>query len=145
MSSVLVVKINFSSIGTLVQSLKNNFIINQNAVEEAVTNNSMFQALNKETFIKVDFHVGESITGELSRSVLQPLFENTNIPVVSKEDAIASKLLWIKKGSEKSKHDVIGMLLDPTPFNLNNVRNFASSHSCKEILMKLEEEAKRNF
>ncbi len=60
--------------------------------------------------IKVDFHVGEAITGELNRSQTEEILSGVVVPIVSKEDAILSKLIWIHKGSHKSRHDVKSML-----------------------------------
>jgi len=65
--------------------------------------------------MKADFHVGESVPGELERSREATLFEGLTVRLVSKEDAIISKLLWLQRGSAKSRNDVLGMLLDPAP------------------------------
>ena len=43
-------------------------------------------------------------------------------PLVSKEDAILSKLLWIQKGSHKSRHDVIEMLKRDEDLDRNSLQ-----------------------
>ena len=48
--------------------------------------------------------------GELNRTSLCEISPGLTAPLVSKEDAILSKLLWIQQGSGKSRHDVIEML-----------------------------------
>jgi hypothetical protein len=44
-------------------------------------------------------HVGEDIAGELDRSRVARLFPGLDVRIVSKEDAILSKLLWAHSGS----------------------------------------------
>ena len=44
------------------------------------------------------------------------------VPLVAKEDAILSKLLWIKLGSGKSKRDVIQMLKNPEDLDFSQLR-----------------------
>lgn len=50
-------------------SLEQRYI--EELVRDSVQRKKMFQALDKETRIKVDFHVDEMIEGELSRSLLK--------------------------------------------------------------------------
>ncbi len=126
----------------LVEALEKEFLIELRTVEEAVQRRGMFQALHRSLLIKADFHVGEKIEGELERSVVSPLFEGLDIPLVSKEDAILSKLIWAREGSDKSRRDILGMLLDPTPFDLETVRRRAADLQCSEILSELEREAR---
>lgn len=89
----------------LIESLTKKFIIDEQTVPAAVRAQKMFQALHEETMIKIDFHVGEGIPGELERSTVKELLPGVHAPLVSKEDAILSKLLWIKQGSAKSEQD----------------------------------------
>ena len=42
---------------------------------------------------------------ELSRSESHEVFEGQMLSVVSRQDAAISKLLWISKGSHKSRRD----------------------------------------
>ena len=39
------------------------------------------------------------------------------------EDAILSKLIWVREGSERSRRDILGMLLDPAPLDREFVRS----------------------
>jgi hypothetical protein len=47
----------------------------------------------------------ELIPGELQRSQTLELFEGVFLPVVSRTDAAISKLIWIDKGSQRSRQD----------------------------------------
>ncbi len=43
-------------------------MVSREAAIEAIENERLFQAIDKRSMIKIDFHVGEKIPGELSRS-----------------------------------------------------------------------------
>ena len=79
-----VVSLSPGDVRPLVDALSGGFLINEAAVREAVGQGGMFQALDQETTIKADFHVGELIPGELMRSEKRELFEGLAVPLVSK-------------------------------------------------------------
>ena len=104
---------------------------------DAVKERRLFQALDNETFVKVDFHVGEGIPGELSRSRVVKIKEGLEVPMVSREDAILSKLLWIKQGSGKSSADVTAMLRRTEPVDVEYVERQAEALGVGEIWREL--------
>ena len=53
----------------------------------------------------IDIYPRERIPGELQRSQTLELFEGVFLPVVSRTDAAISKLIWIDKGSQRSRRD----------------------------------------
>ncbi len=136
----IVVQLDLASARELVRELGDDFFVEESAAVDAVLRRTSFQALDRRTFIKVDLHVGEKIPGELSRSVLRPVFEGVELPLVSKEDAIVSKLLWLSEGSPKSRRDIIGMLLDPGPFDRELLRKLAAEVGCRNLLEELLKE-----
>ncbi|MCB9465669.1 MAG: hypothetical protein H6682_18410 [Candidatus Eisenbacteria bacterium] len=136
-----VVRLGHSEGTKLVTALSREFLIEAEAVRQAIASRGLFQALDQDTLMKADFHVGERIEGELDRSVVHELFEGFSAPLVSKEDAILSKLIWVQEGSDRSRTDILGMLLDPTPFDLGWVRTQARVVGCGAILSELENQA----
>ena len=94
----------------LIERLLPLFFMDVDTVQEEVHRQGLFQALDEETMIKVDFHVGEAIPHELERSRIEEVFPGLTVPVVSREDAILSKLLWVRQGSHKSRRDASMML-----------------------------------
>jgi hypothetical protein len=66
----------------------------------------MFQLLDDVESLKLDIYPRELIEGELQRSVQLEVFEDLILPVVSRADAAESKLIWISKGSHKSRRDL---------------------------------------
>lgn len=128
----------------LILKLREKFIIDPNAIEGAVRKKGLFQALHEETMIKVDFHVGEAIEGELDRSQSKEILPGLTVPLVSKEDAILSKLIWVSKGSHKSRQDIMMMLKRSGHINLALLEEGALKLGVQDILRELREELLRN-
>ena len=128
------------TLNQLIQDLSQKFIVDRSAIEEAVRRKSIFQALHEETIIKVDFHVGEAIKGELDRSHSEEILAGVVVPIVSKEDAILSKLIWISKGSNKSRHDVKTMLKRSGKIDTVYLNSQASQLGVQNILKELRAE-----
>lgn len=129
-----------ASLNQLIQDLSQKFIVDRAAIEDAVQHKSIFQALHEETMIKVDFHVGEAISGELDRSHSEEILAGVVVPLVSKEDAILSKLIWIKKGSNKSRHDVKAVLKRSGEIDFDYLNSKATELSVESILKELSTE-----
>jgi hypothetical protein len=85
--------------GALLQQLANDYYISPEAVQTAVANRSMFNAVHNETVIKVDFIVRKSglyrQTEFGRRRKLQ--IKEFSTWIVSKEDLIISKLDWARE------------------------------------------------
>jgi hypothetical protein len=62
--------------------------------------------------------------------------------LLDREDAILSKLLWTMRGSTKSRDDVRGMLLDPTPVDERLLQRLADRLGCADLLREIRAEAK---
>ena len=107
----------------LIAKLKNEYFFDEEAIKDAIVRKSLFQVLDEEQMIKIDFHVGEAIEGELSRSKKVEILPNLSIPIVSKEDAILSKIIWVQKGSHKSRRDIKGMLFDKSNVDFEYLNN----------------------
>ncbi|MBN1346784.1 MAG: nucleotidyl transferase AbiEii/AbiGii toxin family protein [Phycisphaerae bacterium] len=130
-----------STAAMLLEVLSEEFVLSEEALRDAVRTGELFQAIDQQTLVKVDFHTAPRIPGELNRSVTQPLFPGLNVPVVSREDAILSKLLWIRQGSQKSRHDVVGMLMNPSPLDVEYLRSAARNLNVHSLLAELERQA----
>jgi hypothetical protein len=137
-----VVRVASSEIPRLSALLDREFLLDPKRAARAVETGGMFQALHRELLIKADFHVGEDVPGELDRSRKVEIFEGLEAKIVSKEDAILSKLLWTMRGSSKSRSDVRGMLLDPTPVDERLLQRLADRLGCADLLREIRSEAK---
>ncbi len=126
-----------SQLNGLIEGLSHKFILDHVIVEGAVRRKSLFQVLHEETMIKIDFHIGEAIEGELERSRNEEILTGITVPLVSNEDAILSKLIWIKKGSAKSQQDVQMMLKRNSNIDMDYLRKQAAKLDLEAILNSL--------
>ena len=85
---------------------ESDFLFDESSLRQAVQERGMFQLLDQREVLKLDLYPRELIEGELSRSEPLELFEGTLRPVACRADVAASKLVWISKGSHKSRQDL---------------------------------------
>ncbi|MCA9448202.1 MAG: nucleotidyl transferase AbiEii/AbiGii toxin family protein [Candidatus Omnitrophica bacterium] len=119
----LVVSISLNQAEGLFSALESAFRIDQEEMMDAVSDERIFQALDEDTFVKIDFHVGEKIPGAADRAIETTIFGVGPLWVVSKEDAIVSKVFWVSLGSARSEKDIANMLIDSSPVDLALVEN----------------------
>jgi hypothetical protein len=122
----------------LLNRLCSGYFIDLPAAKDAIERNSLFQAIDEQSMIKIDFHVGEKISGELARGSAREISPGLMAPLVSKEDSILSKLIWIQQGSHKSRHDVIEMLKRDEDLDRDRLRERATTLGLQDLLAKLE-------
>jgi hypothetical protein len=132
----IVVACDSTHVDPLVALLAPSYLISKESVAEAISSQGMFQALDLETFIKIDFHVGELVPGELSRSQSVEFLPNLNARLVAKIDAILSKLIWVQQGSGKSWQDLLAMLADPQMVDMGLLRQLAAQLGVEDLLDK---------
>jgi hypothetical protein len=82
------------------------FLVDEETARKAVAEGGMFQILDLGESLKVDLYPREMIPGELERSIPTEVFAGLVLPVVGRTDAALSKLVWISKGSHKSRRDL---------------------------------------
>ncbi len=103
------------------------FLFTEVAVRQAIQVGDLFQLLDKSESLKLDIYPRELIPGELQRSQTLELFEGIFLPVVSRTDAALSKLIWISKGSHRSRRDLRSIFLGCDERQQIQVRSEASN------------------
>ncbi len=94
----------------LFDELARRFLISRPAFKDALRRRSMFQLLDTEKVIRAAVYVTNSCANRFDRTVPTEPVPGIVLPFPSPEDAILSKLVWIKMGSDRSKRDVVAML-----------------------------------
>lgn len=82
------------------------FYFDESIVSEAIREGRLFQLLDSEESLKLDVYPRELIRHELDRSESAEVFEGVTLPIVCRSDAALSKLIWVSKGSGKSRRDL---------------------------------------
>ncbi|QDU26389.1 hypothetical protein ETAA8_14670 [Anatilimnocola aggregata] len=97
----------FTHLDRVLAELKlRSFLFEPSVVQQAIRDGGMFQLLDTAEALKLDIYTRELIPGELDRSEVIEVFIGVKLPIVSRADAAASKLVWISKGSHKSRRDL---------------------------------------
>jgi hypothetical protein len=130
----------------LLDRLSSGYTINKSVATDAIERHGLFQAIDEKSMIKIDFHVGEKIAGELGRSTLREIAPGFTAPLVSKEDAILSKLRWIQMGSgHKGRHDTKEMLRRDENLDRTCLKERAQSLGVQDLLEELEAEVRAGW
>lgn len=110
------------------------FLFTERVVRQAVQSGNLFQLLDKTESLKLDIYPRELIPGELQRSQTMELFAGVYLPVVSRTDAAISKLIWIKKGSQRSRRDFRSIFHSCTEPQQADIRAQAAEIRLSELL-----------
>ncbi|ADG69992.1 hypothetical protein Plim_4183 [Planctopirus limnophila DSM 3776] len=76
------------------------------SIRDAISHNKPFQLLDSHAIVKLDLYPRELIEGELNRSIMFEMITDLSLPIVSRPDFTLAKLVWISKGSHKSRRDL---------------------------------------
>ncbi len=126
------------SIDALVGQLSHSdFMFTESVVRAAVERADLFQLLDKSESLKLDIYPRELIPGELNRSQKMELFEGVFLPVVSRLDAAISKLIWIDKGSQRSRRDLRGLFRNSAIDEQIAIQNWASEIGFQTLLAEV--------
>jgi len=105
----VVIELKDSDIDTMVSVFTESYYIDNEMIRQSVRSQSMFNVIHTEYVLKVDFIIkkrDEYREHEFSRRKLV-FIDGVRVYVVSKEDLILSKLVWLKEGdSEVQVQDI---------------------------------------
>lgn len=113
-----VVHLDGAKVASLVSALRGNFLVQEDAMREAVATSRIFNVMHLPEYVKVDVHVvprrGLELH-EIERARWSRLTQNSTeeIRVVTAEDIVLQKLRWFDKGgrvSDRQWRDVQGVL-----------------------------------
>jgi hypothetical protein len=124
----------------LIARLSQSYLITKEVAIHAIEQRQLFQVIDNLSMIRIDFHVGEKIPGELGRSTQQEIVPGLIGPLVSKEDAILSKLFWIQQGSHRSRRDVTEMLRRDEYLDRATLKQRAAMLGLLDLLEEMEGE-----
>jgi hypothetical protein len=123
---------------SFIKSLQDSdFLFDEAVLRSAVDNKRMFQLLDSVEALKLDLYPRELIPGELNRSNAIELFEGFSVPIASLPDAAISKLVWISKGSHKSRRDVRQLMRIATKSQRQTIDQLALSLRLDKLLSEV--------
>jgi hypothetical protein len=110
-------------------------------IRRAVAQEDMFQLLDKVESLKLDVYPREMIPGELDRSELVEVFEGMRLPIASRADTGAAKLLWVSKGSHKSRRDLRHLYRASSPNEQAMIQALAAKWQLEVLLTEVLDES----
>lgn len=113
------------------------FLHNAAEVRAAVEGLGMFQLLDKAESLKIDVYARELIPGELDRSVQHEVFADLSLPVASRADTAAAKLVWISKGSHKSRRDLRAIHRQSAEEDRISIGQLAAELDLQDLLLEV--------
>jgi hypothetical protein len=131
----LVVDLQPDDIPNVLQSFSADYYLDQQALSRAIANRSLFNLINNEHVVKVDFIVKKDTEYEKVKFQRRELrqVEGLNLWIISKEDLIVSKLLWARGShSEFQLRDVRNLL--GTGYDAEYVHKWASELRVTDLL-----------
>jgi hypothetical protein len=117
----------------IVQLTVSDFLFTESVVRQAVQSGELFQLLDKTEILKLDIYPRELIPGELQRSQAMELFAGVFLPVVSRVDAAISKLIWIDKGSQRSRRDFRSVFRNCSEQQQTDIRTQATEMNLRKL------------
>jgi len=110
------------------------FLLNEAAIKQAIELGKVFQLIDCVSTLKIDIYPRELVPGELGRSVAIEILPDLRLPVASLPDLVLSKLIWISKGSHKSRRDVKQLMLRASAEQIQFVRSHAEQLALTALL-----------
>lgn len=137
----IVIVLDKSGAGRLINQLKNDFYVGQEAVTTAIAERGIFNAIHNKSVIKVDFVVrkdSEYRHCEFERR--RPIeIEGIKMWIVSPEDLILSKLFWAKESlSEFQLRDVRNLLEGVKDLDMDYIGRWVRSLELEPIYGKVK-------
>jgi hypothetical protein len=117
------------------------FEYSEETAARAIESGGMFQLLDTERVIKVDLYLRCLIPGELDRSIREELFPGVSVPIVSREDAALSKLIWIDQGSYRSRRDLRRIIAAASESEIARIRCVATEMGLGKLLDQVRDES----
>jgi hypothetical protein len=124
---------------SLFLELKKDFYVDQSAFDEAIQMKSMFQVLDMDSMLRADIYTASILPNRFERVVSAEVADGISLPISSPEDAILSKLHWIKLGSGRSRKDVVAMLRVQEHLDNDYLEATAEQLGIKPILDELRQ------
>ena len=148
----LIADIKPAQVRPLLEELQNRFYVDEQAAQQAISEQRSFNAIHFDSVFKVDIFIprpGDFAMQQLERRQLRKIAPDSDqkVYVATVEDMILAKLRRFKEGSDVSEtqwRDVLGMMgAADVELDLSYLRRWAKELGVSELLEKALAEADR--
>jgi hypothetical protein len=138
----LVADLTLEKIDDFITKVEPLFYVSEEAVKQAIINNSCFNLIHFNTSEKIDIFIPNQsslIQAEMQRRTLQQVKENGGyLYLATPEDIVLQKLIWYRDGnkiSERQWRDVLGVLkVQSTDLDFNYLKSWAEIENLSNLL-----------
>ncbi len=113
---------------------QDDYVFSDDVIRDAVSRGRMFQIIDSYDYLKVDFYPRELVTGQLDRAVSLEVTPDLYLPFASRPDLVLSKLIWITRGSHKSRRDVKQIMMRANEPETMLVQQLADQMNLRALL-----------
>ena len=139
----LKVLISNPDVDTIYEAFKKDFYIDKDMINQAVTQENMFNIIHNETQTKIDFWLLRNDEFDITRfkRKMKINIHNTPVFISTAEDMIIIKLCWYKESnSQKHYEDIKGILeIQAGRLDMKYINKWAGHFSATDILTKIAE------
>lgn len=133
----IVVDLRIRDAERIATALESSFFVDVDAAKEAIRGRRMFNALHKETFIKVDFIVLKETPFqevEFERRQVANVEEGMNFWIATPEDLLLSKLWWARDSRSEMQLKDVRNLIDSVAMDQNYLNHWALALGVTKLL-----------
>lgn len=135
----MILNISSSEANTIFNLFNKDFYIDKKGIDQAIQNKGIFNIIHNETIMKIDFIVRkdeEFRREEFARRRIADI-AGTQVYVVTAEDLILSKLVWVKNSnSELQYRDVQQMIIASKSLDHDYIEKWAVKLAVGDLLKK---------
>lgn len=113
---------------------QNRFLFHEPTLLAAIEAGKLIQLIDVESTLKLNPYPRELVPGELSRASEIEIMPGLLLPVASRPDLVISKLIWISKGSHKSRRDVRQIMLRSSETDIGLTNALADQMQLRHLL-----------
>lgn len=144
----IVVEFSANHVPVLIESFRDEFYIDEESIQEALNNQSMFNMIHLHSGIKVDFWMLQDDHFDRKRFERRKKHNYSGREIVfsSAEDMVLKKLARYKETEiEKHIEDVIGILEVQDTLDLKYIREWAEKMNIKNLFNQIMERLKNKY
>lgn len=120
----IVIELKEKGLGKFISELEGKYYYNEETIKEEIKRRGMFNIIHLATSFKVDLIVRNDSLFELKKfeRIKKTMIDDLEINVISAEDLILSKLIWIQELESEIQKNDIKMLMENKNMDIDYIR-----------------------
>ncbi|MEO5570339.1 MAG: DUF6036 family nucleotidyltransferase [Bacteroidia bacterium] len=124
----IIINLKYEQVDTFLELFSENYYFSKKTIKEEIQRQGMFNIISDTTGYKIDFIIkrdSEYMNCEFERRSRKRVLNKFEAWVISAEDLVISKLMWIQQlESERQKDDISNLLLTQKNMDLDYIKSW---------------------